>query len=100
MSSAGRFRATSGRPARQPAEVMWVSAPPPDTRGGRDADMDHGAIAELLRSRPGKWAALLNVNSTRVILTGRAYRPARSFEAVQRQGCVYARYVGNTEETK
>lgn len=93
-SNAGIPRRSNGRPPRRAASVHWVDAPPPDTRGGREHDIDHQEIAAVLRQHPGRWAMLLRIASASVI-RGVAYRPEDSFEAVTRHGVVYARYVGD-----
>lgn len=73
---------------------MWVDWPPPDTRGSRDADVDHAATAAALRRRPGQWAWLIGFASASVVRTGAAYRPSGSYEAVVRHGHLYVRYIG------
>lgn len=79
---------------------MWVDSPPPDTRGARDADVDHAALAAALRSNPGRWALLIGLSGAATVRDGAQYRPRGSYEAVVRQGHVYARYVGEGVPTR
>lgn len=79
------------------AHVRWVDALP--GRARRQSLINHELIADVLRSRPGQWAALPDVpgSSAGNIKGGtlQAYRPAGSFEAQMMQGVLYARYVGS-----
>lgn len=90
------------------ATVLRWEEPPPDLREGRrPRDVDHQTIAEELRRRPGRWAAIaagsVQTGLVTQIRTGivAAYRPAGSFEAVRRtvdgRATVYARYLGEPE---
>lgn len=85
------------------AHLRWVDDLPPPGPAvpapGRIPDgYAHAAVAETLRSRPGWWAMLPDLPQaySAQIAAGVnvAYRPGGSFEAVSRQGVVYARYVG------
>lgn len=83
--------------------LRWVDElPPPGLSVPRlnriPPGFDHRLVADTLRFRPGAWAMLpdLPANYTPSINGGAnmAYRPGGSFEAVARQGVLYARFVG------
>ncbi len=80
----------------EPIHLRWVDELPP--RADRAPTMRHHIVAEALRQRPGCWAMLpdFEPNWSSAIRSGSnaAYRPGGSFEAVARQGRLYARYVG------
>jgi hypothetical protein len=85
--------------------VQWEDPPPAGHRRGRRKQVNHGEIAETLRARPGEWA-VIPVATTGLagqIARGdlRAYRPARSFQAVRRDADgeirIYVRFVGQAE---
>lgn len=82
-----------------PVHLRWIEGEPPslDT-GAVSKSMQHYLIADALRERPGVWAMLPDLSVTHASDIARgslaAYRPGGSFEAVSRDGMVYARYVG------
>ncbi|MFI7072087.1 hypothetical protein [Micromonospora sediminicola] len=77
--------------------LVWEEPPPASEGTGL---VPHELIAATLRSRPGKWARLVEGGSAVGLVTwinkgGRLpYQPSGSFEAVYRKGAIYARYVG------
>jgi hypothetical protein len=77
--------------------MRWVDELPPPAGRSRHRH-DHNLIAAALREQPGRWAMLpdLPVSHTASISSGvnAAYRPAGEFEAVSRNGVLYARYQG------
>lgn len=85
--------------------LEWKSPPTPKATGGSS---DHERVAKVLRSRPGEWALIMTgvaPGHVSAIKKGQkaAYRPAGSFEAVQRASetvkgkiDVYARYIGES----
>jgi hypothetical protein len=86
------------------SEIVFEE-PPQDgrNRSGRD----HAGTAEALRARPGEWAKVFTCDGTNPagtaawqIRTGRLapYRPSGAFEAMSRNGDVYARFVGGGDE--
>jgi hypothetical protein len=83
------------------ASIAWVE-PPPKQRRRSPRHVDHDLIANQLRERPGVWALIPAAGTGLAGQIGRgdirAYRPARSFEAVRRDDHgairVYARYLG------
>jgi len=85
-----------------PAILVWEE-PPGDGREASSQRIDHDAIADALRLRPGKWARICNgaAFSASAIRSGalRAYRPSGSFEAAVRCGATYLRYVGEPTDS-
>lgn len=79
--------------------VCWNDGDPPP-RGQVDL-LPHGAYAEALKAQPGRWAVLPDLPASAVPAmkdgAASAYRPAGAFEAVVRNGQVYARYVGGAQ---
>jgi len=77
-------------------DVRWVDEPPP--RRSPVNTRKHTLIAEVLRSRPGRWALVpeVGINLASAVNGGgmATYRPAGTFEAVVRQGQMYMRYIG------
>lgn len=88
-------------------DIKWEEPPGP-TRAANQNQM----LAEALKERPGQWARVTDYTETDITATTatnrasaraasikngsiKAFRPdeAGSFEAVGRQGVVYARYV-------
>lgn len=84
--------------------LRWESPPELTRAGQRPRPVDHEAIAEALRSRPGEWAVIAAGHVQTGLVTQirggvvAAYRPAGLFEAVRRtvdgRVTVYARYCG------
>lgn len=86
--------------------IRWEEPPPPSlSRSPEKRRLEHWAIAECLRRRPGVWA-LVAEGSWFHTLTSQIkfgslapYRPAGSFDAVARQvgdaTRLYAKYVGD-----
>lgn len=78
--------------------LRWVDALPPAHPVRGTVIFDHHAIADALRSEPGRWAMLPDLpNSISTSIrsgTHAAYRPAGAFDAAVRQGNLYVRYVG------
>lgn len=79
------------------ANLFWLGGDPPASTD-RAPTLRHQVHAETLRSRPGRWALLADIepNAASSIARGLLvpYRPGGSFEAVIRRGRVYARFVG------
>lgn len=78
---------------------MWADPPQPGERRLRADRRDWGPLAEALRANPSRWAMLaygLAPQLAHEIQAGvlAPFRPAGAFEAVTRQGTIYARYVG------
>lgn len=79
-------------------EIEWLDGDPPKIDKRSYHSHQHERIAALLRSRPNVWARLPQLSGTTPTRAFggslRAYRPGGSFEAVVRDGEVYARYIG------
>lgn len=76
--------------------VIWED--PPEGRRTRGA-VPHKEITAELRAKPGEWARIPELGAAGyvdAINTGRvrAYQPAGSYEAIQRRGQIYVRYLG------
>ncbi len=77
--------------------LVWEEPPAAHTSRGL---VPHELIAATLRRNPARWARILDAGTSTGLATwinkgGKAaYRPAGSFEAVYRQGAIYARFVG------
>lgn len=81
---------------------------PPDSSTGKSG-IRWLAEASELGARPGEWGLLkegLGENSAGSMASNiklgilRAFRPAGSFEAMQRKGGVYARFVGGNGQAR
>lgn len=94
---------------RQPPKIDfdWAVPPPrPSSGRGRSPNPRLIQASDTLRDHPGKWArvaAYAKASSASAlvgrILTGKApFEPKGDFEAVSREGVVYARFVGAVEQ--
>lgn len=83
------------------ANLFWIDGDPPASTD-RAPTLRHQVHAETLRTKPGRWALLADLESGAAgsIRSGQLvpYRPGGSFEAVVRRGRVYARFVGEEAE--
>lgn len=83
-----------------PVEIEW-SEPPDNPRAL--GNTKYGAVAAQLKSRPGEWAKIADFTSPQSArnFAGNLRRglgvwsPKGHFEAVAREGKVWARYVGD-----
>lgn len=81
--------------------IEWVDPPPATEKSPYDA------FAAKLKERPGDWAILSrNRKSPHTLASNikkgryKAFRPAGAYDALSREGVVYACYLGATDEER
>jgi hypothetical protein len=83
-------------------QIEWVDTPPV-----RQEVSPYDKFASQLRERPGHWAILSrNRKSSHTLASNirqgkyKAFRPSGAYDALSREGIVYAIFLGITEEEK